>query len=91
MNENLAKDIIKIILAAMVFVVIFLLMMYLTIAVGYGIGILLSVLPFVSGWLTNSLPITAEQIPHITSWISVIGMLGGTGLLSAKMSKEKQQ
>ena len=77
-------NVIKAILTALLVVVLIIVGLFLTIAIGYFLGIILTILPFVSGWLTATLPVTAAQIPAITAWLAVAGLfIGG----SARASK----
>ncbi|WP_077297414.1 hypothetical protein [Virgibacillus pantothenticus] len=48
---------------------------YFAVAFGYFIGILIVSLPFLSGWLTDSIGISPEQIPNITAWMVVLRLL----------------
>lgn len=50
------------------------LLIYIGIGIGYLFGLLISVTPFVSDWLTNNLPIDKAQIPSIIAWLSVISL-----------------
>lgn len=67
-------DVIKAILTALLDVVLIIVGLFLTVAIGYSLGIILTILPFVSGWLTATLPVTAAQIPAITAWLAVAGL-----------------
>lgn len=78
-------NVLKAILTAILIVFLILLALFLTVAVGYFLGFILTLLPFVSGWLTATLPISAGQIPAITAWIAVAGIfIGGGSKVSAK-------
>ena len=78
-------NVLKAILTALLVVFFILLALFLTVAVGYVLGSILTLLPFVSGWLTATLPISAAQIPAITAWIAVAGIfIGGGSKVRAK-------
>lgn len=81
-------NVIKAIGAAVLIVLGVLLALFLTIAIGYYFGVILTILPFVSGWLTAALPITVAQIPTITAWLAVAGLfIGGTSKAKAVASE----
>lgn len=56
-----------------------LLLIYVVVGAGYFLGMVIAILPFVSGWLTASLPITTSQIPGIVAWIAVFGLFVSKG------------
>ena len=76
---NVVKDVGKVVIAAVMVVTISIVMIYLTVGIGYLLGMLIATLPIVSGSLTATLPITSAQIPGIVAWITVVGMFIGTG------------
>lgn len=78
------KAILGAIATAILVVILILLAIFVTVAVGYFIGYILTLLPFVSGWLAGSLPITAGQIPSITAWMAVLSLFIGTGARAKK-------
>lgn len=81
-------NVIKAILTALLVVTIVILAVFITVAIGYYFGVFLTILPFVSGWLTYALPITASQIPAITAWLAVASLfIGGTAKVKAEASE----
>ena len=78
-------NVIKAILTALLVVFLILLALFLTVAVGYFLGFILTLLPFVSGWLTATLPISAAQIPAITAWLAVVGLFIGGAKASERI------
>lgn len=78
-------SVLKAMLTALLVVILILIGLSLTVAIGFFFGFILTLLPFVSGWLTATLPISAEQIPAITAWLAVAGIfIGGGSKVSAK-------
>ncbi len=50
---------------------------YLTVAVGYLLGMLLAITPFVQDWLTVGGVIDTAQMPGIVAWIMFIALMVG--------------
>lgn len=82
------KDIAKMTAIGSLVVVIVSLAVFLTIALGYLFGMFIAILPFVGGWLTDTLPITVAQIPAITAWLAVVGFFIGVGSQGGKKGGE---
>lgn len=70
--SNTLKQVLAAISIALLIVILYLVSLFLSVVIGYFIGYLLTILPFVSGWLTATLPISAAQIPAITAWMGVL-------------------
>lgn len=72
---------------AIIVVILVLLAIFLTVGLGYFLGYILTITPFVSGWLTTALPITVAQIPSITAWMAVLTLFIGTGARANKTNE----
>lgn len=55
------------------------LLTFVGIGAGYLFGMLIAITPFISDWLTASLPIDKAQIPGIVAWLTVLGAFVSVG------------
>lgn len=78
-GNNNAKTVLGAIGMALLIVAIFIGGLYLTVILGYVIGILIEITPFISDWLTAYLPVEKSQIPGITAWLAVASLFIGAG------------
>lgn len=86
---NVAKETAKSVGIAIAVVITFLLIVVATVGIGYLLGMLLAILPFVSGWLTEGLSIEKSQIPSITAWFAVGSLfIGGVSTQNTGNDKE---
>lgn len=74
---------------AIVAVIIIVIFVALSLSIGQLVGILLAKTPIINEWLTEGIPISKSQIPGITTWLILAGMLGvsGAGLVGRRGGK----
>ena len=86
---NVLLDVLKVIGAVALGIIVILIGLYAGIGFGYLVGMLLAILPFISEWLTEGLPVSTQQLPGIVAWLAVAGMfIGGGSKVAAKRSEE---
>lgn len=82
------KDIGRALFAVVVALTIIGLVLTVTVGLGYFIGVVLSFIPFINGFLTFGTGITNNQIPTYTAWMALgalfIAILSPSGTKKAK-------
>lgn len=80
---NVLSDVIKAILAVLIVSLAAIAFVVLTVGVGYLFGMAIAITPFVSDWLTNTLPVEKSQIPALTAWFAILRwFVRGSGRIS---------
>lgn len=83
------KDLLSIIVGALLGIVAAILAVYVTTAVGYLFGILITVTPFLSEWMTVEGLVDPDYIPGIVSWVFFISILIGSNVKVGIKSEEQ--
>lgn len=68
------KDIFGIIGGALLGIVVILIAIAFVPFVGYVVGMVLAMIPFISDWLTFNGALDKSQFPSITAWLAVAGI-----------------
>lgn len=74
------KDALVVILAVILAVIIFVGSIVVTVSVGYFIGMVIAIMPFVSDLLIDGVGVTKQQIPVITAWMAVLRLVVTTSI-----------
>ncbi|MBU5266257.1 hypothetical protein [Virgibacillus proomii] len=67
-------------MAVILAVIIFVGAIIVTVSVGYFIGMVIAIMPFVSDLLINGVGVTKQQIPVITAWMAVLRLVVTTSI-----------
>lgn len=78
------KDALVVILAVILAVIIFVGAIIITVSVGYFIGMVIAITPFVSDWITHGVGISKQQIPIITAWMALFRFVVTTSISFGK-------
>ena len=87
---SVLTDALKVIAAVALGIIVILIALYAVIGFGYLVGMLLAILPFISEWLTEGLPVTAQQLPGIVAWLAVAGMFIGGGSKVVNVTRDEE-
>ena len=75
---TLFKQILGTIAGFLLLGVLYVVSVLLAVALGYVFGMALAITPFISDWLTFG-PIQKVDIPAVTAWLSVVGLMINVG------------